>query len=227
MSVTQAPTPSRRIAGSRVEAKVAAGASALLAVSLFITVAVVNVPHEPSDAELLEWWQDSANRMAGVVSGLAALAVALTIPVVLNHLQRLDAASRSPQWWAFARSMGAAATAVWLVTGAARSTLGHLVDVMNEPLPSVDVLRFATAFNYTLLGQFGMAVLAACILAVSVVVLRTELFGRWLGYVGCACSVVMIVAVLVQYGAFTTPLAIVWSLCLAVAIWRQPTDHTS
>jgi hypothetical protein len=25
-----------------------------------------------------------------------------------------------------------------------------------------------------------------------------------------------------QYGAFTTPLAIVWALCLAVAIWRQP-----
>jgi|tagenome__1003787_1003787.scaffolds.fasta_scaffold20824522_1 hypothetical protein len=227
MSVAQAPPTSRRIAPSPVEAKVAAGASALLAVSLFMTVAVINVPHEPSDAELLRWWQDSANRMSGVVSGMAALVVAGTIPIVLNHLHRLDAVSRSPQWWAFARSMGAAVTAVWLVTGAARSTLGHLVDVMNEPLPSVDVLRFATAFNYTLLGQFGMAVLAACMLAVSVVVLRTAVFGRWLGYVGCACSVVMILAVLAQYGAFTTPLAIVWSLCLAVAIWRQPTGQAS
>lgn len=227
MSVTQAPPTSRRIAPSPVEAKVAAGASVLLAVSLFLTVAVINVPHEPSDGELLRWWQDSANRMSGVVSGMAALVVAVTIPIVMNHLQRLDAVSRSPQWSAFARSMGAAATAVWLVTGAARSVLGHLVDVMNEPLPSVDVLRFSTALNYTLLGQFGMAVLALCILAVSVVVLRTGVFGRWLGYVGCLCSVVMILAVLAQYGAFTTPLAIVWSLCLAVAIWRQPAGHTS
>jgi steroid 5-alpha reductase family enzyme len=98
---------------------------------------------------------------------------------------------------------------------------------MNEPLPSVDVLRFATAFNYTLLGQFGMAVLAMCILAVSVVVLRTGVFGRWLGYVGCLCSTVMILSVLAQYGALTTPLAILWSLCLAVAIWRQPAGHAS
>ena len=29
-------------------------------------------------------------------------------------------------------------------------------------------------------------------------------------------------AVVAQYGAFTTPLAILWALCLAVAIWRQP-----
>ena len=119
--------------------------------------------------------------------------------------------------------MGTAATAVWLVTGAARAALGHLVDTMNEPLPGVDVLRYATALNYTLLGQFGMAVLALCILAVSVVVLRTGVFGRWLGYVGGVCAAVMIVAVVAQYGAFTTPLAILWALCLAVAIWRQPT----
>ena len=32
----------------------------------------------------------------------------------------------------------------------------------------------------------------------------------------------MIAAVVAQYGAFTTPLAILWALCLAVAIWRQP-----
>ena len=115
--------------------KVAAIAAALLAVSLFMTVAVIDVPHDPSDQELLTWWQDSGNRWAGVMSGMWAVLVAVTIPVVMNHLQRLDAATRSPQWLSFARSMGAAVTAVWLVTGAARGTLGHLVDTMNEPLP--------------------------------------------------------------------------------------------
>ncbi len=153
--------------------------------------------------------------------------VAVTIPVVINHLHRLDAATRSPQWLSFARSMGGAVTAVWLVTGAARGSLGHLVDTMNEPLPGADVLRFSTGMNYTLLGQSGMAVLALCILAVSVVVLRTGVFGRWLGYVGGACSAVILAAVVAQYGAYTTPLAILWALCLAVAIWRQPADNAS
>jgi hypothetical protein len=69
------------------------------------------------------------------------------------------------------------------------------------------------------LGLSGMAVLGLFILAVSVVVLRTRALGRWLGYVG---AVVMIAAVVAQYGAFTTPLGILWALCLAVAIWRQP-----
>ena len=222
---TQATAATEHGAPSAVATKVAAIAAALLAVSLFMTVAVINVPHDPSDQELLTWWQDSGNRMTGVFSGLWALVVAITIAVVVNHLQRLEAATRSPQWLAFARSMGGAVTAVWLVTGAARATLGHLVDTMHEPLPGVDVLRFSTGMNYTLLGQSGMAVLALCILAISVVVLRTAVFGRWLGYVGGVCSAVMIGAVVAQYGAFTTPLAILWALCLSVAIWRQPSGH--
>ena len=69
--------------------------------------------------------------------------------------------------------MGAAVTAVWLVTGAARAAISHLVDVMDEPLPRTDVLRFATALNYTLLGLSGMGVLALCILAISMVVTST------------------------------------------------------
>ena len=32
----------------------------------------------------------------------------------------------------------------------------------------------------------------------------------------------MLAAVVAQYGALTMPLAILWALCLAVAIWRQP-----
>ena len=229
MTVTQAPatTTPGDVAPSAMATKVAALAAALLAVSLFMTVAVINVPQDPSDQELLTWWQDSGNRWAGVMSGAWAILVAVTIPVVMNHLHRLDAARRSPQWLAFARSMGGAVTAVWLVTGAARATLGHLVDTMDEPLPGVDVLRFSTGLNYTLLGQSGMAVLALCIVAVSVVVLRTGVFGRWLGYVGAGCSAVMLAGVVAQYGAFTMPLAILWALCLAVAIWRRPEADAS
>jgi len=224
MTLTQTPAAAGRVAPSPMATKVAALAAVLLGLSLFMTVAVIDVPHDPSDQELLNWWHDSVNRWDGVMSGMWALLVAVSIPVVMNHLQRLDAATRSPQWLSFARSMGAAVTAVWLVTGAARGTIGHLVDTMNEPLPGTDVLRFSTGLNYTLLGQSGMAVLALCILAVSVVVLRTGVFGRWLGYVGAACSAVMLAAVVAQLGAFTTPLAILWALCLAVAIWRQPAN---
>jgi hypothetical protein len=210
--------------GSRPTAarKVAAAAAALFAVALFMTVASVDVPHDVSDSELLAWWQDHAHRTSGVVSGMSAICVAVLFAVVVNYLPRLAGTERSPQWLAFARSMGAAVSAVWLVTGAARAAVGHLVDVMGEPLPRVDVLRFATALNYTLLGLCGMTVLALGFLAVSVVALRTQALGRWMAFVGLGCGGVMLAAGLAQYGAFATPLGILWGLCLAVAIWRQP-----
>jgi hypothetical protein len=193
----------------------------VFAVALFMTVASVDVPHDASDAELLTWWQDQGNRMSGLVSGVSALVVAVSFAVVVSYLPRLAGAERSPQWLAFARSMGAAVSAVWLVTGAVRAAIGRLVDVMGEPLPSVDVLRFSTAVNYALLGLAGMGVLSLCILAVSVVIVRTDALARWMGLVGFGCGGVMLAATLAQYGAFTTLLGIAWGLCLSVAIWRR------
>jgi hypothetical protein len=218
MTVTQHSS----IRGRTAATTVAAVAAALLALALFLTVAVINVPPDVSDADLLAWWQDSSNRTAGVVSGMCALVVAVTIAVVANYLQRLDTAGRAPAWLAFGRSMAAAVTALWLVTGAVRGLVGALVDTRGEPLPDVEVLRYTTALNYVLLGQSGMAALALFILAISVVVLRTAALGRWIAYVGLACAAVIFTAVIAQYGAFTTPLAILWSLCLAIAFWRAP-----
>ncbi len=202
--------------------KTAAIAAALTGVALFMTVASVDVPHKASDATLLAWWQESGNRMSGFVSGMSAFCVAIFLPVVINYLRGLRATAAAPAWMSFARSMAAAATAVWLVTGAARATISHLVDVIDEPLPAVDVLRFATALNYTLLGLSGMGVLGLCIVAISVVVLRTGALARWVGYVGVFCGAVIVAAFLARYGAFATMLAVLWSFALAVGIWRQP-----
>ena len=210
---------------TRSSRRAAAAAAALLGVALFTTVAVVNVPHEAGDAELLQWWQQSGNRRAGLWSGLSALVVAFSLPVVLSHVCALGATAGAPRWTELARSAGAAATALWLVTGAARATVGHLVDVMGEPLPDVDVLRFATALNYTLLGLSGMAALGACVLAVSVVALRTGALAPWFGRLSAACAVLVLGAVLAQYGAYATPVAVLWALALAVAVWREPADR--
>jgi hypothetical protein len=46
--------------------RVTAISAAALAVCLFLTVDLVDVPHDATDAELLGWWQVSANRWSGV-----------------------------------------------------------------------------------------------------------------------------------------------------------------
>jgi len=223
-TTASAPPTHLDVAPSTAARKVATGASALFGVALFMTVASIDVPHRATDAELVHWWQQSGNRTAGIVSGLSAICAAVLITIVLNYFGRLRATQRAPQWTAFARSMAAAVAAVWLVTGAARATISRLVDVIDEPLPGVDVLRFATALNYALLGLAGMGVLGLTILAVSVVVLRTDALGRWVGYVGMGCAVIVLAATLAQYGAYVTLVAIAWALCLSVAIWRQTQD---
>jgi hypothetical protein len=205
---------------------VAAVAAVLFGVAMFLTVASVNVPHDASDAELLDWWQQGSNRTSGVISGLFAVCAAALLAVVAGYVHQLDAARTSPLWRALSRSMAAAFTAAMLVTAATRSAIGHLVDVMDEPLPSVDVLRYATALNYQVLGLAAMGALALTILATSVLALRTGAYGRWAGWVGIVCGAVMSAAVAAGYGGFTVPLAILWSVCLGVAV-RPPGEDVA
>src|SRR4051794_38874796 len=91
-------TPEARASRTSTARNVAAAAAALFAVALFLTVATVNVPHEPGDAELLQWWQQQSNRTSGVVSGVAAICVAVFFAVVANYLSQLSRTDRTPQW---------------------------------------------------------------------------------------------------------------------------------
>lgn len=217
MSVTSTPStqPETR---STTAAKVAVVAAILFGAAMFLTVASVNVPHDASDAKLLEWWQDESNRTSGVISGLFAVCAAALLAVLMNHVHHLDATRTSPLWRGFAHSMATAFTAAMLITAATRSAIGHLVDVMDEPLPGVDVLRYATALNYQVLGLAAMGALALTILATSVLALRTAAFGRWAAWVGLGCGAIMLAAVGAGYGGFTVPLAILWSVCVGVAV---------
>ncbi len=217
MSVTSTPSaqPETR---STTAAKVAVVAAILFGAAMFLTVASVNVPHDASDAKLLEWWQDQSNRTSGVISGLFAVCAAALLAVLMNHVHHLDATRTSPLWRGFAHSMATAFTAAMLITAATRSAIGHLVDVMDEPLPGVDVLRYATALNYQVLGLAAMGALALTILATSVLALRTAAFGRWAAWVGLGCGAIMLAAVGAGYGGFTVPLAILWSVCVGIAV---------
>jgi hypothetical protein len=218
MTTTDEPTTDRPTTAA---GRVASVASLLFAVCLFWTVASVNVPREATDAELLSWWQDAGNRLAGTVSSFLAVATAVLLAVVVNHVRRTSTASGAPAWLALARAMAAAFTATLLVSAALRGVIGHLVDRMDQPLPSLDVLRYSTALNYTLLDLPVMTSLALAITAISVVTLRTAALPRWSAYVGLVAAAVIGVAVLAQVGAYAIPAALLWAFCLSVVLWRQ------
>ena len=203
-------------------AKVASVASVLFAVALFWTVASVNVPHKADDAKLLDWWQQSSNQLSGIVSQYCAIAAALLFVVLTNYVRTLTAKTDAVQWSAFARSMGLIFSTTLLVSAALRGVIGRMVKVDGEPLPGLDVLRYSTAVNYDLIGSVTMTALGLTILAVSVVVLRTLVLAKWVGYVGLVCSVIILGASAAMRGQYTIILSLIWALCLSVAIWRRP-----
>lgn len=212
------PTSTTPTVESTTASRVAVGAAILFAASMFLTVASVDVPRDATDAELLEWWQQQSNRTSGVVSGLFAICAAALFALLMSHVHHLDAVRRSPRWRAFARSMATAFTTAMLVAAATRSTIAHLVDFLDQPLPGVDTLRYATALNYQVLGLTAMGALSLTILATSVLALRTGAYTRWAAWVGLACGAVMLAAVGAGYGVFTVPLAILWSVTLGIAL---------
>jgi hypothetical protein len=114
--------------------------------------------------------------------------------------------------------MATAFTTAMLVAAATRSTIAHVVDFLDQPLPGADTLRYATALNYQVLGLTAMGALALTILATSVLALRTGAYTRWAAWVGLACGAVMLAAVGAGYGVFTVPLAILWSVTLGIAL---------
>jgi hypothetical protein len=222
--VSKAPTESSVLSRTSGRARTVACVAALLfGAGFFLTVASVNVPHDASDAKLLDWWQDSGKLNSGLASEFFAIMTAVLFVVLINYVRTVLEPAAMPQWTAFASSMASAFTVLLLVSAALRGVIGHMVQLQDEPLPGIDVLRYSTGLNYTLIGTATMAAFALATLAVSVVIVRSSVLARWAGYVGLGTSLVTLAAVAVGFGAFTIPLAILWAVCMSVALWRQPT----
>ena len=220
--VTKAPNEASSALASTKARTVAAVSAVLFAVTLFLTVASVNVPHDATDAELIKWWQDSGHLNSTLASEFFSISAAVFFLVFINYLRTLFNASGMTQWTAFAHSMAAASAAMLLVTSALRAVIGHMVQVYDDPLPGVDVLRYSTALDYALIGTATMTTLALTMVAVSIVVIRSKALGTWVGYVGLVCAAIIFGAVAMMIGAYAIPAALLWAICLAVAIWRQP-----
>lgn len=218
--VNTAPTPSTTPAKRAPAVKVAAAACLAFGFTFFWTVASIDVPHTTSDEKLLHWWQQDTNLNSALASEFFAIATAILLLVVVNHLAAL--VPDRDRWARFANSMATVFASTMLISAALRGVVAHMVKRFDEPLPSVDVLRYSTSLNYTVIGSASMTALALTMIAVSMVVLRTHILATWMAYVGFGCAAIITVAVGALIGGFMVPIAILWALCMTVAIWRQP-----
>jgi hypothetical protein len=59
-------------------------------------------------------------------------------------------------------------------------------------------------------------------IATSVAILKTGVFGRWLGWLGLVMSLPILIAIGLVIGQFAIPALLVWAIALGVALWRTP-----
>jgi len=217
-TTTSAPPHTRACSAGRV----AAISSVVFGISMFALVASVNVPREASDEKLAAFWRGSENLIGATVSAYAALLGAICLMVVVNHVRLLAAsATAEGPLVGFARSMATLCAGSLVVVGAMRGALAHLVRAEDLPLPGPEVLRYATSLGYSLLDLGTMGLLGVTMLATSVLILRSKVLSGWVGVLGSACGVITLAAVAVGFGAFSTPVAIVWGIGLAVSVLRR------
>lgn len=200
---------------------VGAIAGAIFAFLLFLSLATVDPLREASDAELIDWWSKNSNLDDSVISMYLRL---LAIPFGLAFLAQLRAALRSSDdsdWSGLVHSSGVVCATMLGVSALVRGVTAQAVRINDEPVPGVDTLRFATELSYQAYGMAAIATLAVTVGVTAFIVLRSNALPRWLGWVSLPIAAVSLAAVASQFGAFASPLLLLWvlatSFCLARA----------
>ncbi len=194
------------------------------AIFFFVGVAMLEIPENASDQELVAWWSDSGNRTAAVVSMylfvLAGLCFLLFLAALRSRL--LAAEGGSGDLTALAVGSGLVFVSLLSVAAAARGVIGFAVEspANNEPLPGPDTLRYLPQIGYAITGTGGLLAAAVSMAATSLIVLRTAAFGRWLAWVGAAAVLAVVGAAIALSGVLAIPALLIWTIAVSLAMWR-------
>lgn len=195
------------------------------AVALFVSVAALNMPREATDQELTDWYGVTGNLVSSVVSMFALFAAgALFLAFLGAVLSRLRVSDETGRLTSFAAAVGQVFASVLFVTGAVRGAVGKSVQFNNETLPAVGALRVLDSVSSALLGVYAMLAAALVIGAVSMLILRTDAFPRWLGILGSVCAAVLVLAQTTFVGELAIPVLLIWAIATSVQLRRQ-TPH--
>lgn len=199
---------------------IGAVAGVLFAVLLFISTSSVDPQRGVTDQELLNWWSESGNRDAFVLSMYTLLLTGPLFLIFLSRLQvRLRAADTEGGWAGVVYAAGIACAVGLAICAIARGVIASSMRFGDEPLPGVDTLRYATSLAYM---AWDPALLFAMVLiaTVSALILVTRILPRWIGWLGVVTAAGGAVLFVLQVAAFAIPLFIIWVLANSFQIFR-------
>jgi len=195
-------------------------AGVICAIIIFLSVAVVDPLREATDAELIDWWSSKSNLDDTMFSMYFRL---LAIPFLLAFLAQMRTVLRSADggsWSDLAHSSGIVCAAMLGVGGLVRGVTAQSIRMNDEPLPGVDTLRLATELSYQAYAIAAIGMLAITVGIFAVIILRTNVLPRWLGWLSLPIAAVSLVAVAAQFGAFASPLLLIWLLAASFCLFR-------
>lgn len=200
-----------------ISPRIAALCGTAFAILLFLSVAMIDVPHSASDQALIDWWSTSGNQTASVVCMYLKSASALALVIFLSHLR--DRLNRDGGSGGNAMlALGVVSAAMFVAAAAAHGVAGNAVKVNDEPLPGAETLRYLTQLSYTFI-DLALISVGGCVLMASWAIRQSKALPMWLAWVGLVAGVLLIVGTMVV-GPLSIPIALVWALAASVAVFR-------
>ena len=183
-------------------------------VALWIGAFVVGLggSESPSDAEIVAYYADDANRGMDIVFFDLIVAASLFflgfLAVARTRLAR--AQGRAGPWTTLTFGSGIAATSLWLVAGVFWMAVAYTANETKEFQVDPDTERLVSEMGY-LFFVTGIYATIPVVLGVSLVALRTRVLPRWLGWLGLPVAVSLLGAL----GVFPFFLFLGWALLVS------------
>lgn len=174
-----------------------------------------------SDAKIISWYADHGHRVTVIIGAfILAFCGLFLLWFAAGLRQRLRLAEGQEGRLANVALGGAVLLVGLLWVGAAALAAipaGVSLGGAND-LTTADVARFVPSIGFGAILLFGMFGAIALIDATSVVIFRTGVMPRWLGWLGFVCGVLLLFAVV-----FLPVIALpIWLIAASVVLYRQP-----
>jgi hypothetical protein len=156
-------------------------------------------PNAP-EQEIANYLADSANHTRNIIGAylwaVGAVAFLWFFTRLRSDLRTAEGGTGALSNLAF--GAGVAFTAVWIVSAATFVSVAYAIALRDAPLSDPDLVRVLPTTGRLLLLLGGGFAGSLFVLASSLVILRTGLFARWLGWLGIVAAIVLLFDVVYQ-----------------------------
>ena len=198
-----------------------AGFAAALTFIVGVAAAADSPDSGDSDAQVLAWYAKHSHRVGVIVGVFVLMFFGLFLLWFASGLRERLRAAEGPGGRLTNVCLGGALLCVGLVwVGAfALAAVPAGISIGGEPaVTNADVARFVPQFGFGAILIGGMFGAIALIEATSIVIMRTDVLPRWLGYLGFACGIVLL------FGFVFLPMIAlpVWLIATSIVLLRLP-----